>query len=114
MTLRASILFVVVAIGSGARTGPTQVTREDAVVVLKANVRDAQLYVDGDRPDAKFNADFQERMTGITAQPYYLLLDPNTEEILGRFEGFANTHGLIAEFIGEVKKVADQWDAGGA
>jgi thiol:disulfide interchange protein len=74
----------------------------------------AQLYVDGDRPDAKFNADFQERMTGITAQPYYLLLDPNTEEILGRFEGFANTDGLIAEFIGEVKKVADQWDAGGA
>lgn len=71
----------------------------------------AQLYVDGDRPDAKFNADFQERMTGITAQPYYLLLDPNTEEILGRFEGYANTDGLIEEFVAEVTRVADAWDA---
>lgn len=73
----------------------------------------AQLYVDGDRPDAKFNADFQERMTGITAQPYYLLLDPATEEILGRFEGYANTDGLIEEFIAEVTRVADAWDARG-
>ncbi|MBK6941401.1 MAG: thioredoxin fold domain-containing protein [Planctomycetes bacterium] len=73
----------------------------------------AQLYVDGERPDAKFNADFQERMTGITAQPYYLILDPRTEEILGRFEGYANTDGLIAEFVAEVTRVADAWDAGG-
>jgi len=43
-----AILFVaVVAISCGGRNGPTQATREDAVVVLKANVRDAQLYVDG-------------------------------------------------------------------
>lgn len=42
-------VLVLVALGSGCggRNGPTQVTREDAVVVLKANVRDAQLYVDG-------------------------------------------------------------------
>jgi hypothetical protein len=41
------VLAVAISHGCGGRNGPTQVTREDAVVVLKANVRDAQLYVDG-------------------------------------------------------------------
>jgi hypothetical protein len=47
--LRILLFVLVVAIGSGCggRNGPTRAPREDAVVVLKANVRDAQLYVDG-------------------------------------------------------------------
>ena len=42
-----ALLVLIVALGCGGRNGPTKVAREDAVVVLKANVRDAQLYVDG-------------------------------------------------------------------
>lgn len=47
--LRIVLVVLALAIGSGCggRHGPTQPTRENAVVVLKANVRDAQLYVDG-------------------------------------------------------------------
>jgi hypothetical protein len=41
-------LVLVALVGcSAAKTTPSRVTREDAVVVVKANVRDAQLYVDG-------------------------------------------------------------------
>ncbi len=47
--LRVVLFALVIAIGNGCggRNGPTQAPRENAVVVLKANVRDAQLYVDG-------------------------------------------------------------------
>lgn len=43
----ARALLLVLIVGCGGRNGPTRAPREDAVVVLKANVRDAQLYVDG-------------------------------------------------------------------
>jgi len=47
MKPRALLVVLGVAIGCGGRNGPTEAARENAVVVLKANVRDAQLYVDG-------------------------------------------------------------------
>lgn len=43
-----TMLVVSLLVGCGAtKNSPTTVTREDAIVVLKSNVRDAQLYVDG-------------------------------------------------------------------
>ena len=41
------VLIAAIGSGCGGRNGPTTAPREDAVVVLRANVRDAQLYVDG-------------------------------------------------------------------
>lgn len=39
--------WVVVALACGARQAPNGVTADDAIVVIKSNVRDAQVYVDG-------------------------------------------------------------------
>lgn len=60
--------LVVAAIGLGAcghpKTGPNGVTRNDAVVVLKSNVRDAQLYVDG-----RFIAPLNAIGGGVAVEP---------------------------------------------
>lgn len=45
-TLRALVLAFALAACGGPQVAPA-VKREDAVIVLKSNVRDAQLYVDG-------------------------------------------------------------------
>jgi hypothetical protein len=39
--------LVTLAACGGAKVAPNGVTRDDAVVVFKSNVRDAQVYVDG-------------------------------------------------------------------
>lgn len=41
-------LFALVAVACGPKPGPSSgVTREDAIIAIKSNVRDAQVYVDG-------------------------------------------------------------------
>lgn len=39
--------LVAVALGCGARQSPNGVTADDAIVYIKSNVRDAQVYIDG-------------------------------------------------------------------
>lgn len=43
--MRYALLAVLVA--CGPKAVPTGVTRDDAIISIKSNVRDAQLYVDG-------------------------------------------------------------------
>jgi hypothetical protein len=46
--MRAPAALLVVALAScGPRIGPTGVTTDDAIIKVKSNVRDAQVYVDG-------------------------------------------------------------------
>ncbi len=47
--MRAALLAVIVTCGvaCGPKIGPNGVTDEDAIVIVKSNVRDAQVYIDG-------------------------------------------------------------------
>jgi len=40
-------LVLVVVLGCGPKAVPSGVTREDAILSIRSNVRDAQVYVDG-------------------------------------------------------------------
>ena len=44
--IRALVVLAVIA-GCGPKVTKTGVTRDDAIIVFKSNVRDAQLFVDG-------------------------------------------------------------------
>lgn len=68
-----------------------------------------QLWVD-DGPDAEFNAEFEIKLTGSAAQPYYVMLDPRSETKLDEFEGYANNADRVADFVGRLRGVADRWD----
>jgi hypothetical protein len=45
--VKAALLVVALSACGGAKVSPNGVTRDDAIVVFKSNVRDAQVYVDG-------------------------------------------------------------------
>lgn len=44
---RALVVASWLLVGCGPKIGPTGVTSDDAIVYVKSNVRDAQVYVDG-------------------------------------------------------------------
>lgn len=62
--MRALVLTLALGACSGAKVSPTGVTREDAIVVFKSNVRDAQVYVDG-----KFIAPLDAMRAGVAVVP---------------------------------------------
>ena len=46
--MRAALLAMAVGLAAcGPKVGPNGVTSDDAIVVVKSNVRDAQVYLDG-------------------------------------------------------------------
>lgn len=52
------------AVACGPRIGPTGVTSDDAIVYVKSNVRDAQVYVDG-----RFVAPLNALGGGVAVEP---------------------------------------------
>ena len=59
-----------------------------AVAAELQKVVEARLHNDGDEPDYKaWVKTLQRRMAGTTATPTYVLLDPESERILGVHEG---------------------------
>jgi hypothetical protein len=61
---RIALACLVAAACGGAKPAPTGVTRRDAILVLKSNVRDAQLYVDG-----RFIAPLDALRGGVAVEP---------------------------------------------
>ena len=45
--IRALVIASWLAVACGPKIGPTGVTSNDAIVYVKSNVRDAQVYIDG-------------------------------------------------------------------
>jgi len=58
------LLVLALAACGHPKAGPNGVTRNDAIVVLKSNVRDAQLYVDG-----RFIAPLNAVGGGVAVEP---------------------------------------------
>ena len=67
LRLRAARALAVaswLAAACGARIGPNGVTSDDAIVYVKSNVRDAQVYVDG-----RFVAPLDALAGGVAVEP---------------------------------------------
>lgn len=60
----AAALIVCSLAACGPRTGPNGVTSSDAIVYLKSNVRDAQVYLDG-----RFVAPLEALRGGLAVEP---------------------------------------------
>ena len=58
------VLVAVLAACSGPKVAPNGVTRNDAIVVFRSNVRDAQVYVDG-----RFVAPLNAIGGGVAVEP---------------------------------------------
>jgi len=61
---RALVVASWLALGCGPRVGPNGVTSNDAVLYVKSNVRDAQVYVDG-----RFIAPLDALRGGMAVEP---------------------------------------------
>ena len=61
--MRATLL-VLALVACGPKVGPNGVTADDAIIKVKSNVRDAQVYVDG-----RFVAPLQALRGGIAVEP---------------------------------------------
>jgi thiol:disulfide interchange protein DsbD len=58
----------------------------------------AHLYVDK-APYGDGNSAFQEKHYQSASQPYYVVMDPHTEETLAVFNGYNPDHELFAQFL---------------
>lgn len=61
--MKAALLVVALA-ACGPKVGPNGVTADDAIILVKSNVRDAQVYVDG-----RFVAPLQALRGGVAVAP---------------------------------------------
>ena len=61
--MRAVLLAIAVA-ACGPKVGPNGVTSDDAIVIVKSNVRDAQVYLDG-----RFVASLEALGGGVAVAP---------------------------------------------
>ncbi len=61
--MRTALLVVALA-ACGPKVGPNGVTADDAIIQVKSNVRDAQVYVDG-----RFVAPLQALRGGVAVTP---------------------------------------------
>jgi hypothetical protein len=61
--MKAALLVVALA-ACGPKVGPNGVTADDAIIQVKSNVRDAQVYVDG-----RFVAPLQALRGGVAVTP---------------------------------------------
>ncbi|MBA3452802.1 MAG: hypothetical protein H0T42_06915 [Deltaproteobacteria bacterium] len=61
--MRAALLMLALA-ACGPKVGPNGVTADDAIIKLKSNVRDAQVYVDG-----RFVAPLNALRGGVAVTP---------------------------------------------
>jgi len=61
--VRAVLLAIAVA-ACGPKVGPNGVTSDDAIVIVKSNVRDAQVYLDG-----RFVASLEALGGGVAVAP---------------------------------------------
>ena len=61
--MRALCLVLIIA-ACGPKIGPNGVTAEDAIVYVKSNVRDAQVYIDG-----RFIAPLNALGGGVASEP---------------------------------------------
>jgi thiol:disulfide interchange protein/DsbC/DsbD-like thiol-disulfide interchange protein len=69
-----------------------------------------QLYVDKGA-EKKWNADMQEERFGTAAQPYYVVLDPRDESVLGVYEGYASTPSMVDDFIAVLARANEAFAA---
>ena len=64
MSMLARVGLVGLLACCGPKVGPNGVTAEDAIVIVKSNVRDAQVYVDG-----RFVASLEVLRGGVAVSP---------------------------------------------
>jgi len=62
--MRLALVLATLTACGGAKVAPNGVTRSDAIVVFKSNVRDAQVYVDG-----RFVAPLNAIGGGVAVEP---------------------------------------------
>jgi hypothetical protein len=92
--IRALIVVSWLTVACGAKTGVNRVTSEDAIVYIKSNVRDAQLYIDG-----RFIAPLDVLGGGVA-------VEPGTHRFELRHEEFFSSYIELALARAERKKVA--------
>ena len=62
--MRTALLLLLALAACGPKVGPNGVTADDAIIQVKSNVRDAQVYVDG-----RFVAPLQALRGGVAVTP---------------------------------------------
>jgi hypothetical protein len=62
--IRALVIAGGLALGCGPRVGPNGVTSDDAILYVRSNVRDAQLFIDG-----RFIAPLDALGGGVAVEP---------------------------------------------
>ena len=80
---------------------------QDSVTPLMASMARAELWVDKP-PFGKWNADFQVDRFDMAAQPYYVVIDPRDDALLGTFPGYDPDPAAFAAFLTEAQTQYDE------
>ena len=78
--LRAAALALLAAACGGSRPHPGGVERDDAIVQVRSNVRDAQVYVDG-----RFIAPLDAVRAGIAVEPGFHRLELRRDDYFSSY-----------------------------
>jgi hypothetical protein len=77
---RAALATMLAVVACGPRPVPTGVTRDDAIIAITSNVRDAQVYVDG-----RFVAPLETATGGIAVAPGPHRFELRREDYFSRY-----------------------------
>ncbi|HEY0190373.1 MAG TPA: hypothetical protein VGC42_04575 [Kofleriaceae bacterium] len=81
MSLRGAIPAILITLGAcSPRTGPRGASASDAVLLIRSNVRDAQVYLDG-----KFVAGLDALRGGIAIEPGVHRLELRRDDYFSRY-----------------------------
>ena len=75
-----------------------KVFRQPAVAAELENVIEARLHTDGRRNLDRILA-LQSELTGVTANPFYVMVDPKSGQVVARFAGATRDEQTFIDFL---------------